>query len=207
MLGANYTRMNEKQRKMMGVDNPVGVTAGFTIPLWVPKYQARIQEAGEMEKAAQADEEAQRLKVRADLAKAYFSLTNSAAPGAALPRDAAPPGAPGAAVGGGTLPQGRRQPGRRCSKPPPRSTTSNSPACAPPPTSTRTWRGWSGSWEPPYNSSPPRPCLTATRPRNHRRLSRDRGENRVRSNRSARRSAPRGEYRIAGGNAPGGEAR
>ncbi|MCY3024646.1 MAG: TolC family protein [Planctomycetota bacterium] len=77
MLGANYTRMDEKQREMMGVNNPVGVTAGITIPLWFPKYQARIKEAGEMEQAARSEEDARRLKVRADLAKAYFGLSNS----------------------------------------------------------------------------------------------------------------------------------
>lgn len=73
MIGANYTRMVE--REMM--DHAIGVTAGFSIPLWFPKYQARSREAGEMEKAARSEEEAQKLKVRADLAKAYFSLSNS----------------------------------------------------------------------------------------------------------------------------------
>ena len=74
MIGANYTRMVEE----MPERNPVGITMGVSIPLWVPKYKARINEAGEMEKAARAEEDAQRLKVRADLAKAYFSLSNSA---------------------------------------------------------------------------------------------------------------------------------
>jgi cobalt-zinc-cadmium efflux system outer membrane protein len=78
MIGANYTAMGEQQRKMMGVDNPHGITAGFSLPLWVPKYRAMAKEAGENEKAAEAEQTAQRLKVRADLAKAYFSLNNSA---------------------------------------------------------------------------------------------------------------------------------
>ena len=74
MIGANYARMVEE----MPEKNPVGITMGVAIPLWVPKYKARINEAGEMERAARAEEDAQRLKVRADLAKAYFSLSNSA---------------------------------------------------------------------------------------------------------------------------------
>lgn len=73
MIGANYTRMVEREMNQ-GV---AGVTMGITLPLWFPKYQARTKEAAEMEKAAQSEEEAQKLKVRADLAKAYFSLNNS----------------------------------------------------------------------------------------------------------------------------------
>ena len=55
----------------------VAATAGFSIPLWFPKYRAMAKEANENEQAAQAELDAQSLKVRADLAKAYFSLANS----------------------------------------------------------------------------------------------------------------------------------
>ncbi|HEY3319315.1 MAG TPA: TolC family protein [Planctomycetota bacterium] len=69
MVGGFYEHMT------MG--NQVGVTAGISIPLWIPKYSAMAKEAAENEKAAAADQQAQELRIRADLAKAYFSLTNS----------------------------------------------------------------------------------------------------------------------------------
>jgi outer membrane protein TolC len=77
MVGANYTDEVPRIRKLMGIDNAVGVTAGISLPLWFPKYQARTKEAEELAQAAHSAEDASRLQVRADLAKAYFSLTNS----------------------------------------------------------------------------------------------------------------------------------
>jgi outer membrane protein TolC len=73
MIGANYTRMTAEMERQ----GTAGVTMGITLPLWIPKYQARTKEAAEMEKAARFEQTAQGLKVRADLAKAYFSLNNS----------------------------------------------------------------------------------------------------------------------------------
>ena len=57
--------------------NEVGVMVGISIPLWAPKYKAISREAGELNEAAIAEQQGQRLKVRADVAKAYFSLSNS----------------------------------------------------------------------------------------------------------------------------------
>jgi outer membrane protein TolC len=78
MIGAVYAPLRENLREQMGVNNAHGITAGFSIPLWVPKYRALAREAAENEQAASAEREAQGLKVRADLAKAYFNLSNSA---------------------------------------------------------------------------------------------------------------------------------
>ncbi|OGV74125.1 MAG: hypothetical protein A3K19_27065 [Lentisphaerae bacterium RIFOXYB12_FULL_65_16] len=73
MIGTNYTRMVDGMEK----DHTAGVTVGLTIPLWFGKYRAQNREAVEMLAAAQAEEDAQRLKVDADLASTYFSLSNS----------------------------------------------------------------------------------------------------------------------------------
>lgn len=70
MLGGVYERMK-------GDDSQVGVVAGVSLPLWFPKYRAMAKEARQNENAACAELDAQGLKVRADLAKAYFSLSNS----------------------------------------------------------------------------------------------------------------------------------
>lgn len=76
-VSASYMRTGEMPDGSDPTRDPVTVGVGISIPLWVNKYKAMAREASEMEKAALAEEEAQRQEVRAALAKAYFSLRNS----------------------------------------------------------------------------------------------------------------------------------
>ncbi len=75
MIGVNYTDMVDKSD--MPVTNPVGFAVGMSVPLWPRKYRAKAEEAKQMEASAQSDEERERLKLRSDLAEAYFRLNNS----------------------------------------------------------------------------------------------------------------------------------
>ena len=75
-VGANYSR-ERPEGGSQRVDNPIGVTLGVSVPLWLGKYRAMSREARELEAAARSDVDAQRLQIRSDLAKAYFSLRNS----------------------------------------------------------------------------------------------------------------------------------
>ncbi|MBI4860520.1 MAG: TolC family protein [Candidatus Riflebacteria bacterium] len=57
--------------------DPVVVTAEITLPIWYGKYRAMAREARQNETAARFDQEAQKLQVRTDLARAYFTLSNA----------------------------------------------------------------------------------------------------------------------------------
>lgn len=75
MIGMRYTEMVDEPG--MPVQNPVGFTAGISAPIWFRKYQAKAEEARQMEAGAKSEEEAARLKLRADLTEACFRLNNS----------------------------------------------------------------------------------------------------------------------------------
>jgi outer membrane protein TolC len=57
--------------------DPIIVTAEITLPIWYGKYRALAREARQNERAARFDQEAQKLQVRTDLARAYFTLSNA----------------------------------------------------------------------------------------------------------------------------------
>lgn len=57
--------------------DPLRLNLGVTLPLWGDKNRAVIAEAREGEEAARAERDAQLLTLRADLARAYFSLANA----------------------------------------------------------------------------------------------------------------------------------
>lgn len=76
-VSASYMRTGEMPDGTDPTRDPITVGVGISIPLWFNKYKAMAREASEMEKAALAEEEAQRQEIRAALAKAYFSLRNA----------------------------------------------------------------------------------------------------------------------------------
>ncbi len=57
--------------------DPLRLNFGVTLPLWGAKNRAIIAEAREGVAAAQSDRDAQSLALKADLARAYFGLSNS----------------------------------------------------------------------------------------------------------------------------------
>jgi outer membrane protein TolC len=78
MLSASYTRTGDTRGGPDPTRDPVAVGIGVSVPLWTGKYSAMRHAAQEAERAARAEREAQQLQLRADLARAYFSLQNSA---------------------------------------------------------------------------------------------------------------------------------
>lgn len=78
MLSASYMRTGDVRQGPDPTRDPITVGIGVSIPLWVGKYKAMLHEAQETERAAVAEKDAQQLQLRADLARAYFSLHNAA---------------------------------------------------------------------------------------------------------------------------------
>jgi outer membrane protein TolC len=78
MLGASYMRTGDVRAGPDPTRDPITVGVGVSIPLWVGKYKAMLYEAQEAARAAAAEQGAQQLQIRADLARAYFSLNNAA---------------------------------------------------------------------------------------------------------------------------------
>ncbi|HSR67548.1 MAG TPA: TolC family protein [Acidobacteriota bacterium] len=58
--------------------DPFGLGVGISIPLWFWKNRAHTRRAKEEEMAAQAEQEARRLNLRAEVSRAYFQLVNAA---------------------------------------------------------------------------------------------------------------------------------
>lgn len=58
--------------------DPLGVGVGISVPLWFWKNRAQTRQAKERHLAAQAEEEARRLNLRAEVSRAYFRLSNAA---------------------------------------------------------------------------------------------------------------------------------
>jgi outer membrane protein, heavy metal efflux system len=77
MIGASYMRTGDMGSGPDPTRDPITVGVGVSVPLWFGKYKAMLSEAKEMEKAAHAEKDAQALQLRANLARAYFSLNNS----------------------------------------------------------------------------------------------------------------------------------
>ena len=77
MVGGGFMRPGPVPADTMPMKNGFTATVGVSVPIWFGKYRAMAKEAQEMEAAAVSEAEAQRLQLRADLAKAYFSLNNS----------------------------------------------------------------------------------------------------------------------------------
>lgn len=81
VIGADYIKTGQPIRMLRNTDDggkdPIVVGAGLSIPLWFPKYSAMAREAKALEEAAKAEQRATGLKIRADLARAYFSLSNA----------------------------------------------------------------------------------------------------------------------------------
>jgi outer membrane protein TolC len=78
MLSASYTRTGDVRDGPDPTRDPITVGVGVSIPLWVGKYNAMLREAQETAWVAVAEHGAQQLQLRADLARAYFSLNNAA---------------------------------------------------------------------------------------------------------------------------------
>lgn len=78
MLGASYMRTGDVRAGPDPTRDPITVGIGVSIPLWLDKYKAMLREAQEAARAAVAEQGAQQLQIRADLARAYFSLNNAA---------------------------------------------------------------------------------------------------------------------------------
>ncbi len=80
-IGAQYIKTGQPVRALRNTDDggkdPIVLGVGVSIPLWFPKYRAMAKEAEEMEQAALSDKKAVWLGLRADLARAYFSLSNA----------------------------------------------------------------------------------------------------------------------------------
>jgi outer membrane protein TolC len=80
-IGADYIKTGNPVPALRNTPDaskdPIALGVGISIPLWFPKYTAMAREAREMEHAAHATREQTGLQLRADLAKAYFSLSNS----------------------------------------------------------------------------------------------------------------------------------
>jgi cobalt-zinc-cadmium efflux system outer membrane protein len=77
MVGAGYMKPGPAPMDAGSMKSGVTASFGVSVPIWFGKYRAMAREAQEMEAAAVSEAEAQRLQLRADLAKAYFSLNNS----------------------------------------------------------------------------------------------------------------------------------
>lgn len=77
-LRAGYTRTGTARLGPDPTRDPITLGIGVSLPVWTGKYTAMQHAAKEAEHAAVAEHAAQQLQVRADLARAYFSLQNSA---------------------------------------------------------------------------------------------------------------------------------
>lgn len=79
MVGAMYMRTGGQDlQEGDPTRDPIRLDLGVTLPIWDRKNRAVIDEARELEAAARTDLRAQDLKIDADLARAYFALSNSA---------------------------------------------------------------------------------------------------------------------------------
>jgi outer membrane protein TolC len=78
MLSASYTRTGDVGGGPDPTRDPITVGIGVSLPLWPGKYTAMRHEAQEAAWAARAEREAQHLQIQADLARAFFSLQNTA---------------------------------------------------------------------------------------------------------------------------------
>ena len=77
MLGAGYMRTGDMPGEKDPTKDMVMLNVGFSLPIWFGKYIAQAREARAMEAAARQEADAWRLKLRAELAEAFFRLNNS----------------------------------------------------------------------------------------------------------------------------------
>ncbi len=77
-FSANYFSTGDPlQPTFDGGRDPLAVGVGINLPIWFWKDRARLRQAREAQRAAEAGEEAQRLSLRSQVAKAYFQLSNA----------------------------------------------------------------------------------------------------------------------------------
>jgi outer membrane protein TolC len=77
MVGAGYMRTGDMPGGPDPTKDMVMLNFGVSVPIWFGKYKAMAREAAEMEGAAVSQQEGERLQLRANMAKAYFNLSNS----------------------------------------------------------------------------------------------------------------------------------